>query len=377
MSDDDLKFDDQYPYINIIKSIPASLTIFLCFVLIITYFISFLQVKFNILIKEDIKETIINEGRHSHSSFNETAGIPTKDEENKSKRKIGLGSHYMFFLILSNFFGGITELIFLLTFNFDFEKEKNSENYENSKYSCKIYGFLHNFFDLSSVCWTTMLTYLFYKSTNLSSEILYKDGKYLFIGFTFWFFSCAILCGIPYYKDKFGFSNTYCAFKRSEGADDKNELLFWIYFFIFYIFLNSIFNCIWLYKTTIYYSKKLKNLKTQNKKEYNVLFIFVKVFQIFPIVLIITRLIKFGSVIFIVIKTNDIVKRIFKIFSYINGFCYNINGAFNSLACIYFFRGVFWCCFKEKEKEKDKDDNIKYNNENDIYNQLYESSEKK
>ena len=382
MSEDDIDFDMKYRYLNLIKSIPASITIFLCFILIITYFISFLQVKFNIFIKEDIKEEITNEPRYSQNSFNETAGLPTKEEENTSKKKIGLGSHYMFFLILSNFFGGIAELIFLLTFNFDFRQKKYSDNLENNKYECKIFGFLHNFFDLSSVCWTTMLTYLFYKSTNLSSEILYKDGKYLFIGFVFWFFSWAILCGIPYYRDKYGFSETYCAFKKTEDAKDdfdKIELLFWTFFFIIYVLLNSIFNCIWLYKTTKFYSKKLKNLKNQNIKEYNVLFIFVKVFQIFPIVLIITRIIKLGSVVFIVFiiinKNNDTIKQIIKVFSYISGFCYNINGAFNSLACIYFFRGVFWCCFKEKDK--DKDDKIDNNNDNNIYNQLYESSEKK
>ena len=359
-------FDDDYPFLNTIKLISASITIFLCFILIITYLISFLQVKFNILIKEDIKEEITNDARYSQSSFNETAGIPTKEDENNSKKKIGLGSHYMFFLILSNFFGGILELIFLLTFDFE-TKEENI---------CELFGFLHNVIDLSSVCWTTMLTYLFYKSTNLSSEILYKDGKYLFIGFIFWFFSCAILCGIPYYRDKYGFSSTYCAFKKIDYKNVDIELLFWIFFFIITILLNSIFNCIWLYKTTKFYSKKLQILKNQNKKEYNVLFIFVKVFQIFPIVLIITRIIKLASVVFIVfiiIKVNDTIKQVFKVFSYISGFCYNINGAFNSLACIYFFRGVYWCCYKEK----DKDDNIDNNNDNNIYNQLYESNEKK
>jgi hypothetical protein len=342
--------------LRLVKIIPASITIFLCFILIITYFISFLQVKFNIFVKEDLKERITKENRYSHSSFNEKAGIPSKEEENKTTKKIGLGSHYMFYLILSHFFGGITELIYLIK-NYNYKLEPKA-------LGCQIFGLLHNFFDLSSVCWTTMLTYLFYKSTNLSSEILYKDYKYLFIGFIYWLFSCLILCVIPYFRDAYGFSNTYCAFRKNDNGD--HELFFWIYFFIFIIFLNSIFNCFWLYKTTIYYSKKLKNLQRQNIKEYAVLLIFVRVFQIFPIVLVITRIIKFVSVIFLIFGIEDSTG----IFVYLNGFFFNINGALNSLACIYFFRGVFWCCFENKDKVDDTN-----SNEKNIYNNLYENNE--
>ena len=37
----------------------------------------------------------------------------------------------------------------------------------------------------------------------------------------------------------------------------------------------------------------------------------------------------------------------------------------NSLACIYFFRGVFWCCCsstKANEEEEDKNENLDKNN---------------
>ena len=97
------------------KEITASITIFFCLILIITYFISFLQVKFNILIKEeDISKEIRIASRYSHSSFIENTGLEIKDEGKKAK-KIGLGSHYMFFLILSNFLGGISELIYIIS----------------------------------------------------------------------------------------------------------------------------------------------------------------------------------------------------------------------------------------------------------------------
>lgn len=354
------KEQEEYPYLNLFKEIAASITIFFCFILIITYFISFLQVKFNILIKEDIAKEI-RVTRYSHSSFLEQSGLQAKEEEKQTK-KIGLGSHYMFYLILSHFFGEITELIYIIVGDETIYKNENEKG--EDKFACKLFGFLHNFFDLSSVCWTTMLTYLFYKSTNLSSEILYKDNKYLFIGFLYWFLMCGIFCVIPLFQDCYGFASTYCAFKKGKGKDLKPQI--WGGFFIFIVLFNSIFNIVCLLKTTMYYSKKLKVLKTQNNKEYKLVYVYVKVFQIFPIVLFITRLLKLIPVVLLTSIEHSIIT---KIFVYLNGFVFNINGALNSLACIYFFRGVFWCCnssSKVNEDEVDKNDNL-------IKNNLYEN----
>ena len=86
-------------------------------------------------------------------------------------------------------------------------------------------------------------------------------------------------------------------------------------------------------------------------------------------------MIKFISVIllnFLEVKAN---KTIINIFAYINGFCFNINGALNSIACIYFFRGVFWCCFPTKDNDDDNYNNIDID-ENNKFN-LYDSIDSK
>ena len=364
MNDDKLNF----PGLELMKEISSSITIFFCFILIITYFISFLQVKFNILVKENnLKEEVLRKERYSHSSFIENSGLQVKEEKTNKVKKIGLGSHYMFFLILSNFFGGITELIFLFT-----DEKKIKSNDENETMECQMFGFLHNFFDLSSVCWTTMLTYLFYKSTNLSNEILYRDTKYLLIGLAYWLISCIIFCVIPFFEKEYGFGTTYCAFRQKKKDEREIELMFWTYSFIIIVLLNSIFNCFWLFKTTKFYSKQLKNLlHRKNLKEYKLIRVYVRVFQIFPIVLVITRFFKLASVILLFFGRIEIISQIFV---YLNGFLFNINGALNSLACIYFFRGVFWCCCTIPENDDDNNDD---NNNNDdkedcIKNDLYE-----
>lgn len=354
------KEQEEYPNLNLLKEIAASTTIFFCFILIITYFISFLQVKFKILVKEDITKEI-RTTRYSHSSFLEQSGLQAKDEDKQTK-KIGLGSHYMFYLILSHFFGGIAELIYIIIGDESIYKKGNENHKEN--FECQLFGFFHNFFDLSSVCWTTMLTYLFYKSTNLSSEILYKDNKYLFIGFLYWFLMCGVFCVIPLFQNCYGFASTYCAFRK--GDDIKIKI--WSSSFIFIVLFNSVFNIICLFKTTIFYSKKLKLMKSQDNKEYKLVYVYVKVFQIFPIVLVITRLLKLIPV--LLLKSFE-HSTITKVFIYLNGFGFNINGALNSLACIYFFRGVFWCCCsssKTNEEGEDKSDNL-------VKTNLYESAD--
>ena len=66
------------------------------------------------------------------------------------------------------------------------------------------------------------------------------------------------------------------------------------------------------------------------------------------------------------IKTNILSKSNI----YLNGFSFNINGALNSLACIYFFRGVFWCCFSTPDnKSENLNINIIEKNESNV---LYE-----
>ena len=169
---------------------------------------------------------------------------------------------------------------------------------------------------------------------------------------------CGVFCGIPLFQNCYGFSSTYCAFRKG----DDIKIKFWSSSFIFIVLFNSIFNLICLFKTTIFYSKKLKILKSQNNKEYKLVYVYVKVFQIFPIVLVITRLLKLIPVLLLKSFENS---KITKAFVYINGFSFNINGALNSLACIYFFRGVFWCCCsstKANEEEEDKNENLDKNN---------------
>ena len=80
-----------------------------------------------------------------------------------NKTKIGLGSHFMFMLILSNIINNVISLIFE-------EKYKDVKPLDKKDDStCKILGFFETFFSLSAVCLTTLITRLFLKSLKLTS----------------------------------------------------------------------------------------------------------------------------------------------------------------------------------------------------------------
>lgn len=337
--------------IILVRAIFCAISFSCCFFLIIVYLILCLQKKLNICTKKD------EDNESSSLIENEESSSKGKNNKNKinKKGKIGLGSNFMFLLTLSNFFGSIFEFLFYFYYKnemreiFDDEKYKNCTNiveenqfiydYIDNESECHFFGFAHNFFDLFAVCWTTMLTLLFYRSTNLSNEMLYKDTKYLIIGFIFSGALCLIFCVIPISSGIYGFSRFYCSFKYS-----KEELVnrFWRYSFVGITFLNNLFNVICLFKTNRFYSKKLDIIKKQNKAEYKRMIIYVWVFRIFPIVLVISRIFKGLSR--LIIDHTDSDDRVALAFQYLNGFFFASNGIFDSIACLFFFKGVFWCC---------------------------------
>ena len=340
--------------IILVRAIFCAISFSCCFFLIIVYLILCLQKKLNICTKKD------EDNESSSLIENEESSSKGKNNKNKinKKGKIGLGSNFMFLLTISNFFGSIFEFLFYFYYKnemreiFDDEKYKNCTNiveenqfiydYIDNESECHFFGFAHNFFDLFAVCWTTMLTLLFYRSTNLSNEMLYKDTKYLIIGFIFSGALCLIFCVIPISSGIYGFSRFYCSFKYS---NEEPFNIFWRYSFVGITFLNNLFNVICLFKTNRFYSKKLDIIKKQNKAEYKRMIIYVWVFRIFPIVLVISRIFKGFSR--IMVEYFSVDETFEDIIEYMNAFLFASNGIFDSIACLFFFRGVFLCCWPD------------------------------
>ena len=371
---DQLKEKGDDENIILVRSIFCVFSLACCLFLMIVYIILCLQVKFNICTKnENSNLNKIIENDYS-SDIGTNKG---KDNKDKKEKKIGLGSNYMFFLTISNFFGSLFEFLFYFYYKKKLEENKDKDYINvcriiNEDSVCHFFGFFHNFWDLSSVCWTTMLTLLFLSSTNLSNEMLYKDKKYLVIGFIYCLISCVIFCIIPYIIGNYGFARYYCSFRYFEFKGDKDNISVddekidskaFRWSFVIFTGLNNLFNAYCLIRTYHYYSKKLVIIKKQNKKEYKLMLIYVWVFRIFPIVLLISRIFKGMSRIIIEELEGEGSSTVTNIVQYINAFLFASNGIFDSIACILFFKGVFWCCSSNslsKTSSEEKCSNLEY-----------------
>ena len=322
MSEEENLNNDKIVFVG---KITVSISLTCCLALIIIYIIYYLQVKFGILIDKESNQSSIKKS---------ILEKPNEDgNDDKNKKRVGLGSNYMFLLILSNFIGGIFELILFIS-------------YDNGNLKgdlCILLGISHSFFELCGICWTTMLTYLFYCSTSVSDEIFFKETKYLIIGFLYSILTSLIFGVGPAFSSYYGEEKYLCFFRYG-----NDMILFWNISHAIIIGLNLIFNCFFLFRTFVFYSKRAHILKKQNEKEYKQLLIYIWVFRIFPFVLIITSLIKGSSRVIAYFLSNKSL--LLKILGFSNVMIHNLNGFLNSLACFYFFRGVFWCCSSKDTK---------------------------
>ena len=346
------------------RSIFCFISMFCCLLLMLAYFVLIFQIKFN-LCKKKVRKR--KESSNEEYNLNEN-----EDSYENNEKKIGLGSHFMFILSVSNFLGALFESLFYFHYkNLNDNCIKESSTIEqcnevfikiNDSQICKLIGLSHNFFDLYSVCWTAMLTLLFYLSTNKSGEMTFDTKKYLIIGFIYSTLLSFILMIIPFISgDNFGFSRFYCSYRYYHYVDingntgERNETKGWRYSLFVVLFLNLIFDLFCLIKTHRFYSDKLNTLKQQDKFEYKSLIIFVWVFRIFPIVIFLSRLYKtFATPLLNLVdkKEKEYNKTPVYIVEFINNFFFSCNGIFLSIASLVFFRGIFVCCSSGNSNER-------------------------
>lgn len=351
ITDDISLMTDGDEMIILFRAIFCCISLFLCFLVTIIYIIFYLQTKNLLCFKKD------NENRVNYFSDNFDS-----DSNNIKSEKIGLGSNFILYITLSNFFGSFFEFLFYFYY---INKKKNYENSIqslnklyieiNNDKTCHFYAVSHNIFDLFSACWITMLTLLFYKSTKPQNEMLLKRIKYTIIGFIYSILSCIIFCILPLMTNSYGFVRYFCSFTYQETYMKENGLIetekkitntIWRYIFSFFEGINTIFHVIFLIITKNFYSKQLEDIKGVNKKGYKSLLIYIWIFRMFPIILMVSRLYKIFSR-FLREQTND--DNIKNIFEYLNGFVFASNGIFNSIACLFFFRSFFSCFSSDEE----------------------------
>ena len=329
------EMDEVNKHLILTRMICSCISLAFCFGMIIIYTVLCFQVRSNKKIelkgKNDVEKT---------------------DITSNNNQKIGLGSHFMIFLIISNFFSSIIPIIYYVL------EQKNIFEGKKVTTECTILGFFHNFFDLCAVCWTSVIVKLFLTSTRINEFIPGEEKKTFVFSFLYSFICPFLFTVIPFSKkEPYGNADTHCSFFYAENDKEKEEHpISWNYVFSVFVLLNLLYNIYCLFFVIRYYSKKVSNYM-KDSNEYKVIKRYVNVFRIFPLVLILSRFAK-GLNRGVIMMFNIESKTTFAIVGYFGSILYCLNGLANSLICVYFFRGVFTCC-KNKDVKKIAAEEIK------------------
>ena len=324
-----------------IKTVCSFISFFSCSFIIYLY----IRLYINILKKKEKKffDYILN------SNNNDDYFISTNSQRNK----IGLGNHFFFYLIIGNFFGSFFEGIFTKFF-------KTSDDIEDNS-TCIFFAVMHNLFDIWNVCWTTMITFLFFQTSKSHiKKVDINEIKLKKIGFIYLLFSIIIITIFPLIinpKKYYGNADIYCSFKLTDKENIFNLLL------ILLIFGNLIINIYFLYKSQNFYSKKLLLLKAQNNIiEFKVVRIVKYILITFIFILAFSRIFKGLSRIGISGKYGkydiDLPDWITIIFLYLGTIMFSLTGFFNALISVYFFRSVLCCNRNYHHKIIDEENQI-------------------
>lgn len=296
-----------------------------------------------------ITKNISKPSSHSNSKFKDEIRInddieePLHDNLNQlmtqenTNSKFGLGSHLMFFLMLSNLMwaGNSYYVAKYRKEGFIFESDKH-ESY------CALYGFFHNWFDLCIIACTTMLTSLFLKAT-LKIKLKPDEEKRLFHFSIFYGFLLPLfICLMPFHTDSYGPGVIFCTvdYLRSDTST-----YFWMGLMIAFTFCNFVYSFYAMIKVTLFYNEKLKDLKEVNLLEYKMLRVYSNAFILFICVLIVSRCLKEASRIYELSVKEEPYPLL-----YVDGVCFCLGGTFNAIFCFFFFRGIFTCSGSKKQK---------------------------
>ena len=311
-------------FVNVIKGrlVCSIISLISCFFIIVLYIILLISVKFQ------KKEKIVNEILSQFKDSESFSSIEIKGE-----KKVSLGTHYMFFLILSKFLWCILSIYQCIKYPFGFL-------YLFDKYitNCVIFGFIHNYLELISICWTTFINKIFMDSIKFLDGQFINEKKELLKAMCLSVFLPLLITLFPLYFNSYGPAKTYCSFDYLDFTD-MTRVCWFIYFIIIFVLIG--YNTFAFIKIILFYCKQLKKIKKYNKDDYNSIRTFMLIFGLFPLILIINTF----------LKSFNRYKDLFGIgdMSTFQSYFNCLSGFLKCIPCLFFYRGVFKICCKEKE----------------------------
>lgn len=327
--------DDELKEISIVKSAGSILSIIGTSFIIIIYIYLSLKIK--------------NKDKTTHQVSNNSK--ESCNHKEYTKLKMGFGHNLIFLLSLSDFLYGISA--FIKTSGFS-HKEADINLVDGQ---CVAQGFLINFSEVSSICWTTIISLVIYLGT---IKDVTKISKIYFYFFFYSYGLPLILSFGPLITESFGPAGAWCWM----NTQNLNNNPAWIWALIIYIFtwVNIIFNIFAVWKSIRYFKIRAFEVNEEgNKKEFNFLKNFCIVLKFFPMILITCWFF-------------PTVNRIYTFFSHrqnfylysLHIFFYSCTGFLNSIVYSYYYRNFIPClsCFNFKQSDDiiEMDDSCKDTN---------------
>ena len=278
----ELKYDVTFDEVDKLKTLVTTrkicslVSIAACVIIMIIYFVLLFQKIFAKRRKlKRISNANYQKEKEINSSFQRTGSMIDNSDQNKNSatKGFGLGSHAMFFLILTNLLWSINSVVLFILMVF---------------LSFWITISLYVLFTAS--CTTTVISFLFFSSMKATALAPNEGKKKLIQGAIFSFGFPMLICLTPFYSSSYGPSGSYCSINR---LNEQKPDIIWGWVIQIYPIL-CIFYCFYaVIKVAMFYHKKLKLLKEHNMQEYKSLRKYVYIFILFPLILSPLRTLKF------------------------------------------------------------------------------------
>jgi hypothetical protein len=252
------------------------------------------------------------------------------EEENYKSLKMGYGNDLIFCLSVSEFLCSIVAFV------------KSDSIYDSisSDSVCVAQGFLSNLVEISSICWTSVISASILLAT-MSPEVS-KIPRYYTYFFLYSIGVPIILSVGPLLTQSYGPAGAWCWMDMRDNNDNVGQ--FWAILIYIFNWVNIIFNFIAIIRSIRYFNIRAFEVKEQNERESNFLRSYCVVLKFFPIILIICWLPATINRLynFLTDDENVVLYSLHAFFTYLQGFL-------NSLVYSFYYRNIFRLCCKDKD----------------------------
>jgi heme/copper-type cytochrome/quinol oxidase subunit 2 len=270
--------------------------------------------------------------------FRKNSGGPNNSSD-PGRLKMGYGHNLIFYLSLSDLVLSISNFIKISNFH----EETDESLYESS--ACIAQGVIMNFSELSSICWTSVISYsIYYGTITLDPN---KLKKILFWSFFYAYGVPLILTVGPAISDSYGPAGAWCWLNTQDLSDDAA----WAWSLLIYIFswMNIAFNIFAVWKSINYFKIRAFEIKEDDQVQSNFLRNFCIVLKFFPIILVICWFFPTVNRIYSYAAQKE------NMFLYtMQGITGSLMGFFNAIVYSYYYRSII-PCWDSYNKKLDQD----------------------